>query len=853
MEKNDKTGKQSYDELENSAQGLLRRLNNRYDATRVEAEKSAMKNLDAMEDSDAGDPDVVAYTATAEVPAVKEKKKKKNPSQDTGEISEAELQSLFDKYLGGENKSSESAGYDGVHQRILDAEQRSGVDSMPKTDVEKNIDEAEKYIDSISTSEELVRTQEPPIISSTVETIAAGSGTGEYGLTLDSTEQLAAYEPEAAKEKTGKKEKAGKRESSVTAETEIPTDTAMMKAFGLNPQKAETADTGNLFGEFSLADTGDLQSTEEISARELEGEEAEPVSVGESGTGEFEYTDPAQNKSIFAIFKSKYNFARLRMILAGVLAVFLLLLENIPSVAESLGGKNNFVAVDWVLSFACFALVLDRMLLAVKALLKFEFDPDSITLVAFVLSFVTTLVTAFAAPSYEIPRMYNFAFAVCVFLNTVCIFISLRRDVYSFKVVSSGKVKKVIMRTGVSENVRTPEEMEFSEYLGDGADVAVIKKTDFVSDFFARRRERPRSTAALKIFLPVCLGVAVIFFFLAKFAMDQTVAESFGTAYATFLMTAPFAAFFSYAYPIYLASRRAYTYNSAIVGDKTPEEYENTAVVAFRDEDAFPAGKIKVRGIKIFADRNIENVVYYASSVFSKLGGPLSSVFRQATLNSVNSEDVEIREIANEGVCAMVDGKNIVIGRPAYMENQCFETMPEEGDEEYEGQSNKRILYLACEQIIIAKFYIQYNTTSDFVYIVRHLADAGVCVSIRTADPCIDDGILYDNKMNPEKYPVKIIKGLAAEEKSASISAENGGVISVGSVKDTVKTMMLCDKLGNVGKTNLVLKTVASVLGVAVMALVLFTGAMSGMLSLYPALYQCFWLIPMICVSKIYI
>ena len=77
MEKNDKTGKQSYDELENSAQGLLRRLNNRYDATRVEAEKSAMKNLDAMEDSDAGDPDVVAYTATAEVPAVKEKKKKR--------------------------------------------------------------------------------------------------------------------------------------------------------------------------------------------------------------------------------------------------------------------------------------------------------------------------------------------------------------------------------------------------------------------------------------------------------------------------------------------------------------------------------------------------------------------------------------------------------------------------------------------------------------------------------------------------------------------------------------------------------------------------------------------------------
>ena len=39
MEKSDKTGKKSYDELENSAQGLLRRLNSRYDVTRVEAEK----------------------------------------------------------------------------------------------------------------------------------------------------------------------------------------------------------------------------------------------------------------------------------------------------------------------------------------------------------------------------------------------------------------------------------------------------------------------------------------------------------------------------------------------------------------------------------------------------------------------------------------------------------------------------------------------------------------------------------------------------------------------------------------------------------------------------------------------
>ena len=844
MENNDKTEKKSYDEVENSAQGLLRRLNNRYDATRVEAEKSAMKNLDAMEDDDGG-PDVVAYTPTGEVPAVK-KRKKGNP-EETGEISDEELQSLFDKYLGDSDTTSEPAGYDDVHQRIVDAGQRSGVYSVPVTDVEKNIDEAEKYIDAITANSDEF---EVSSFSLTSETEANPVNTGDFKRDTDAG--LAAYEPDVPAEEQTAEEKVYENSSEYEPAPEIPTDTAMMKAFGLHPQKTPPKDE-DLFGEFSLADTADLQSTEEISMRELEGEEASPISPSDAEGGEFEYRDPAQNKTIFSIFKSKYTFAKIRMIAAGALALLLLLLENVPAITGMFGNNMSLIAVDWLLAFVCIALVADRLVAALASLFRFEFDADSVTLAAFILSFVTTLVTLFTQSAYETPRLYNFPLAVCVLLNTIHLFIGLRRDVYSFKVVSSTKVKKVMTRISDENNLRTPEEMEFSDYLGDDADVCMVKRSDFVSDFFARRKEMPKSKSVLKIFVPVCFGIAIVFFFLSYFVASESVAASFGAAYAVFLMSAPFAAFLSYGYPLYLASRRAYTYNSAIVGDRSPEEYGNAAVIAFRDEDAFPAGKIKVKSIKIYADRNIENIIYYASSVFSKIGGPLATVFKQATLNSTNSEDVEIREIAGEGVSAMVDGKNVVIGRPNYMENQCFETMPDEGDEEYEGQSNKRILYLACDQIVIAKFYIQYNTTSDFLYIVRHLASAGVCTSIRTADPCIDDGILYETKMNPEKFPVKVIKGQIAPEKAETISAKDGGIVSLGSAKDIVKTMLLCDKLENVKKTNLILKVVASVLGVAVMALVLFTGMLGGLISLYPALYQCFWLMAILAVSKIYI
>jgi cation transport ATPase len=245
--------------------------------------------------------------------------------------------------------------------------------------------------------------------------------------------------------------------------------------------------------------------------------------------------------------------------------------------------------------------------------------------------------------------------------------------------------------------------------------------------------------------------------------------------------------------------------------------------------------------------------MYYVASVYSKLGGPLATVFKQATLNSVISSDIEILEIAEDGVSAMVDGKNIVLGRPAYMEAQCFGTSHDEGDEYYEGISNKRILYLACEQIVIAKFYIQYTMTSDFLSMVKRLADSGVAVSIRTADPCIDDGILYDNKMDSENQLVKVVRGILPEEKATSISAKAGGAVTVGSAKDLVKTFLLCNKIETVKKTNFVLKTVASILGIAVMVLLLFTGNAPMIRSIFPALYQLFWLMPIYCISKIYI
>ena len=335
--------------------------------------------------------------------------------------------------------------------------------------------------------------------------------------------------------------------------------------------------------------------------------------------------------------------------------------------------------------------------------------------------------------------------------------------------------------------------------------------------------------------------------------MKYSVPESLGIAYATFMMCTPLSAFLAYCYPLYLAARRAKTYQSAILCDKTPDVYKDSSVVVFRDTEAIPSGKAKVKSIRLYGDKKIDNAIYYASSVYSAIGGPLEEVFRSAALNSVSSENVHIREISAEGVCAMVDGRNIVIGRPAYMEEQCFETMPEQGDDEYDGKTNKRIFYLACDQFIIAKFYIQYSVSADFLYMAKRLFAAGIGISVRTADPCLDDGIFYENKLDPEQYAIHITRACLSNAEEESVPASNAGIISVGDVKDLVKTFMVCKKLESVRRTNLVLHVISSVFAIAVMALVIFTGNALGMYSVFPALYQLFWILPTYFVSKVYL
>ena len=850
MAKNDEN-KKSYSDVELAARDLLKKLSNQYDADKVSREK---KMADTLSEIPFEEEDADNRLSTSEFDKIFDKFSETDKI--TGEISaqpETEAFNVTDEQfeMSVNNDAAENDDYvpasefapseeetpreeavdvedapDGYEESKAEDASGDEFDDRENTNVFADRMAAEDTIDSYKPAEELKNTDD----------------TGDFDtseINDDDTGSVSAYEKD-------------------------PADSVMMKAFGLDPRNnVEKDDSKKIFNEYSFSSTDEIDDvpglnttdTLEIPKERIPEEMSEKPE--DEGSASFEYTEPSQKKDVFAALRQKYMSAKIKMVVAGLFAVLLLVIEALPTLISGFdifqGNTLAAVIVDLCITICCGALVFGQIAKSLVLFVRGKFNGDTVTLFSFILSFVVSLVAVIAVYTGNSMPLYNFAFAICAFISILFDFFSLRRDVYSFKIVSANEPKSVLAKLTRVE--RYAEEKEFGEYMGDYSDIYKVEETDFVSDFFKKRKEIPSCTKALAFLIPLSFIAAIVAAVISATVMQNDIYISVSNGVMAYWFCAPVIALISFVYPMYLCSMRAYSYSSAIIGDVTPENSDKISVIAFTDSDAFPPERIKIKSVKVFENYHIENVIYFASSVFSKIGGPLATVFKQATLDSINSDNVDIKEITDLGIDAFVEGRHIVIGQPSYMESQCFETMYEAGDEEYEGQTNKRVLYLACDEVVVAKFYIQYNVSADFLYIVRHLCREGICVSVRSSDPCIDNDILYKNKIDPSEIPVRIIKGQGVSEKKESISTSVGSIVSTGSRKGLIKTLLLCDKIMNIRKTNLIVKIVSMIIGMVVTG-ILMASMVAGdntVSSLIPAAYQLFWMLPILIVSKIYI
>ena len=586
-------------------------------------------------------------------------------------------------------------------------------------------------------------------------------------------------------------------------------------------------------------------------AKKEEEPEEEPVYPEKEET---EYENFGQNKEFFRLFKKKYRISIIRMILCGILIVLAFLLENydllgitpIPALDPELFPLVYVMADLQLLVLGCL-LVRHTFSGGVKALLRREPDPSVFVLLAGVCCFAYTVYAAFL-PAGRI-RLYTFPLLLLFFVSLLCGFFDLRREIMTFRVVSSKRTKYVI--GALSGEEAALEEEAFENYLPDEPTLFRLGKANFVDGFFRRSRKTSSAKKILLLVPPFACAVGLAFLAMAVFFGGET-GSAVTVGITALMMSLPAAMLLTYSYPFYTASCRSYDTDSAIVGECSLDEYCDAASISFEDNDVFPSRGVKVRSVMVFGENRIDEVINNVTSVFHVAGGPLSDVLDIITSDLHPDENTRLLSVAPDGIEADVSGTHLYLGKTDYLRRNHYVPILSDEDREIERTGNLSIMFVVSDDEVVAKFYLNYRIDPDFEKILKQMYRSGICVGIKTFDPNIDDDML-SRRIRIERYPVRVLKCREIGEEPRVADRADSGIVSKHSAKALLGAFAVCGKVQTVTRIGIVLNFISLFAAAMVMGVTMLFGAADKIASLYVALYQLFWTIPIFVMSRVHV
>jgi len=571
----------------------------------------------------------------------------------------------------------------------------------------------------------------------------------------------------------------------------------------------------------------------------------------------------ATEPKIRAEYKAKQTSLWVRLVLCGILSAALLIFENIEPITKLFTGTGKqfagvldpavypvvYIMVSLqIMLLACFC-AYDQIFAGVKALFRGNPRPETMTALMTLLGIVYSGVVARLVEIPEEPVMFNFIVALAAFLTLVYAVFNNRREMLNFRIVANKRPKHIVRRLLDEES--ECESKAFADN-DDVCDVMKIEKTDFIDGYFGRLSTPDQSTSRFMVFaMSASVAIAVLFGFAASF-YDASAAQVCMTAFGSMMILTPLSVYITFSYPFYRANLAAKEYDSAIIGEASLDEYSNASIISFDDKNVFPSYSVKVQNIKIFNNARIDRMLYYASSVFAFAGGPLQDVFEIATKDMGNSENVKIFGAESGFLAAEVDNVNIIFGSYEALTARGMEFPEHATEDDIDLSDELEIMYMFREDKLVLKFYVKYVMDADIDLILKQFSGSGLYVCVRTFDPNIDERMIA-KKLNMKRMPLKIVRYASAEEVATYEEKVDSGLVTCGSPKSLLQVISYCGKVLHTKKTNIALSVLSVMIGTAILVLLLLSQSMGSLNSLFIAVYQLIWLIPMTISSRMFI
>lgn len=417
----------------------------------------------------------------------------------------------------------------------------------------------------------------------------------------------------------------------------------------------------------------------------------------------------------------------------------------------------------------------------IKNLIKLKADGDSMTAITAVSCFVAML-TAFLQTDMaraELIHIYMPVGILALLTNAMGKLLILKRARRNFKFASRNFDRHAVVY------VKDEERAERLTHgtSGDFPILATMRPTDFLTDFLRYTYSSDITDNFCRKAAPFCLGasfvITVIFTLIRMGTLFSVEAFIFSWSIFSMLICAcscialPFAANI----PLEKVSRETIKNDGILLGYQSVDDLYDTNSILVKAEDIFPAGTVRLGGIKVFSNTKLDEAFLDAASLTYHSGSLMQQLFadliqgKENLLYSIENFSYE----DGMGLCGWIKNRRILLGSRELMESHNIEGLPTKSRETEYAQGHDPI-YLSISGNLAAMFVVDIISSRSVKKWIDRLIKKRICIIVKSVDSFITAEKIkkiYGISGNTVKViPKKLHEDFDAEtKKSVRISA----------------------------------------------------------------------------------
>ncbi|MBR5537790.1 MAG: hypothetical protein IKU58_07815 [Clostridia bacterium] len=204
------------------------------------------------------------------------------------------------------------------------------------------------------------------------------------------------------------------------------------------------------------------------------------------------------------------------------------------------------------------------------------------------------------------------------------------------------------------------------------------------------------------VYSPIAIVLGLALALAATFAKGNTTHLLWSLS-AIYAMTTPMCLLLSSSASAKRLSKKLYTSGSMLVNARSAGRLAKSRAAVLRDADLYPAGSVKITGMKIADNQEPDVVVGCAAALLQEVGGGLAKAFVEFArqMYIVPNKAKELRFFDTRGIAANVSGRYVQLGTASYLMRM--------GIRVTEGLKLKDSIFVAIDSQFAGIFSIHYQ------------------------------------------------------------------------------------------------------------------------------------------------